>query len=118
MANWSDFEPYLRGDMLPLSKSITVTIERVQIEQTHPKANGPAVPTPVLYFKGKTKGMPLSTTNIRTLRALFGDNADNAIGKAIRIRAEKKQVAGRSTTPIYISAADEKAGDGEVEREP
>jgi len=114
MPNWSDFEPYLRGDMLPLERAITVTIDRVQIEQTHPKANGPAVPTPVMYFKGKTKGLPLSTINIRTLRALFGDNIDNAAGKPICIRAEKKQVAGRSTTPIYISAAEAKAGEGEV----
>lgn len=112
MPNWSDYEPYLRGDMLPLNKKIAVTIERVAIETTHPK--GLPVETPVLYFKGKKKGLPLSTTNARAMRLLFGDDMNKAVGQKIVIRREPKRVAGNERNPIYIYAADEKAGEGEV----
>ncbi len=105
MPNWSDYEPYLRGDMLPLDKSITVTIDRVTIEKTHPKAGGAAVDTPVVYFKGKKKGLPLSLINTRTLRNLFGDDMNDCVGQKIIIRAEQKKVAGQVRTPIYIYPA-------------
>lgn len=113
MPNWSDFEPYLRGDMLPLDKLIRVTIERAAIEKTHPKANGPAVDTPVLYFKGKKKGMPLSKINIRVLRMLFGDDFDKCVGQTIYIRAERRDVAQRTLTPIYIYPVPATAGSEE-----
>jgi hypothetical protein len=112
MPNWSDFEPYLRGDMLPPNKKITVTIERVAIEETHPKGGAP-VKTPVLYFKGKTKGLPLSTINTRTMRLLFGDDMNKAVGQKIIIRCEPKRIAGVERTPIYVYPAEGK-GEGEV----
>lgn len=114
MPNWSDFEPYLRGDMLPLDRDIAVTIERITIEKTHPKAGGQAVDTPVIYFKGKKKGLPLSLTNIRVLRSLFGDDQTACYGQKVIIRAEQKQVAGKIRTPVYIYPAKANAGEGEL----
>lgn len=118
MPNWSDFEKYLRGDMLPLNKSITVTIERVTIEKTHPQPNGPAVSTPILYFKGKRLGMPLKTKDTRALRTMFGDDTEACVGKQIVIRAEKKKVGGEERTPIYIYPASKHTAAGELTEEP
>lgn len=116
MTSWTDYEPYLRGDMLPLDKMISVTIERVTVEKCHPKAGGAAVDTPILYFKGKKRGLPLSTVNIRKLRTMFGDEMEACIGKKIFIRAEQKSVAGRTLTPIYLHPVptNTPTGDGEV----
>lgn len=116
MTSWTDYEPYLKGDMLPLDKMITVTIARVTIEKCHPKAGSAAVDTPVLYFVGKKKGLPLSKTNIRVLRGLFGDEMEACVGQKIAIRAEQRSVAGRTLTPIYLHPAPATAptGDGEV----
>ena len=116
MPSWSDFESYLRGDMLPLDKSIPVTIERVTIEKCHPKAGSPAVDTPILYFKGKKRGLPLSKINIHTLRTLFGDDMEACVGQKIIIRSERRTVAQRSLTPVYVYPVPATAptGDGEV----
>lgn len=115
MPNWSDFEPYLRGDMLPLNKLIRVTIERVAIEKTHPQPNGPAVDTPILYFKGKKKGLPLKLRDTRKLRELFGDDFQACVGQQILIRAEKKRVGAEDRTPVYIYPAPAKDAAGSEE---
>ena len=101
---WSDFEHYLKGEHLQGRKP-TVTIAEITIEETHAQA-GRAEEKPVAYFReGSRKGLILSPTNQRALRALFGDDVSAAIGKRVQLEAVPLRVAGRDTLPIRINPA-------------
>jgi len=109
---WSDFEKYLRGEHLS-GRRVTVTIERINVEETHP--GGKAQQVPVMYFVGKAKGLILTPTNQRILAQMFGDEAQACIGKQIALEAKPMRVAGNDRLPIRIVPAKNGAGDGEVE---
>jgi hypothetical protein len=99
---WSDFEKYLKGEHLK-GRKVTATIAELAIEETH--ANGRAEEKPVLYFKESKRGLILSPTNQRTLRALFGDDVAACIGKRVQLEAVPLRVAGRDTLPVRIGPA-------------
>lgn len=99
---WSDFERYLKGEHLQGKKPV-VTIVEVVIEPTH--ANAKPEDKPVLYFQGSKKGLILSPTNMRTLRALFGDEMSACVGKRVQLEAVPMRVAGRDTMPVRINPA-------------
>ena len=99
---WSDFERYLKGEHLK-GRKVTATIVELTIEETH--ANGRAEDKPVLYFKESKRGLILSPTNQRTLRAMFGDEVTACIGKRVQLEAVPVRVAGRDTLPVRINPA-------------
>lgn len=103
---WSDFEHYLKGEHLGGKKPI-VTIEEIVIETTH--AGGQEEEKPVAYFVGKSKGLILSPTNQRALRAMFGDDVAACQGKSVMLEVVPMRVAGRDTLPIRISPAPQPA---------
>jgi hypothetical protein len=98
--NWSQFEKYLKPAHLAGRRAV-VTIADVKVETLHPRP-GVKEPAPVLYFKGREKGLILSATNRRALAGLFGDDSNNAIGKQIELEATPVVVAGKERTPIRI----------------
>ena len=53
--------------------------------------------------------MILSPTNMRTLRAMFGDDVAAAIGKRVQLEAIPLRVAGRDTLPVRINPAPQPA---------
>lgn len=109
--NWSDFEHYLKAEHLRGRKP-TVTIREIVLEETH--ANGRAEEKPVAYFAEGKRGLILSPTNQRTLRALFGDDVAASIGKRVQLEAIPLRVAGRDTFPIRINAAPQPAPSAEA----
>lgn len=106
-ARWSDFDHYLRGEHLA-GKPFTLAIARLEMEETHPQP-GKTVMSPVLYFRGTSKGLILSPTNIRKLAALFGDGVEASVGQKIVLFALPLKVAGRQTLPIRIRGVNETA---------
>jgi hypothetical protein len=100
---WSDFERYLKSVHLQ-GKRATVKIERVAIEELHPRP-GKVERAPVVYFEGKSKGLILSATNQRTLARLFGDDMTACVGKTVTLEAVEVPVAGVKRHPIRINAA-------------
>lgn len=100
---WSDFEHYLKGEHLAGKRPI-VTIREIVIEETHAQA-GRAEDKPVCYFAGAKKGLILSPTNMRTLRALFGDDVAACQGQRVQLEAVPMRVAGRDTLPVRICPA-------------
>lgn len=106
MANWSDFEKYLKGEHLK-GRKVTATIAEITIEETH--AGGKMEEKPVAYFRESKKGLILSPTNQRTLRALFGDDVTACIGKKVQLEAIAMRVAGRDTLPVRIGPAPQNA---------
>ncbi len=103
---WSDFSKYLKAEHLA-GKRVTVTIDRVALEETHPRP-GQAVSVPVLYFAGKAKGLILTPTNQRALQALFGNDVTACAGKPIALEAVPVRVGGNDRTPIRIFPANGK----------
>ena len=63
----------------------------------------------MLYFVGKQKGLILSPTNQRALRALFGDDVAACKGKTVMLEVCPMRVAGRDTLPIRIMPAPQPA---------
>jgi hypothetical protein len=103
MTNWSDFEHFLKGEHLKGKKPI-VTIAEIAIEETHSQA-GRAEMKPVMYFRESKKGLIVSPTNQRTIRAMFGDDMAACIGKRVQLEAVPMRVAGRDTLPVRINPA-------------
>jgi hypothetical protein len=101
--NWSEFEKYLKPAHLA-GRRATVTIERVAIEELHPRP-GKVERTPVVYFEGKSKGLILSHTNQRTLAGLFGDDMTACVGKTVTLDTVEVKVGRETKTPIRIGAA-------------
>ena len=104
---WSDFEHYLKGEHLN-GRKVTATIAEIVIEETHAQA-GRTEEKPVCYFRESKKGLILSPTNMRTLRAMFGDDVAAAIGKRVQLEAIPLRVAGRDTLPVRINPAPQPA---------
>ena len=100
---WSDFEHYLKGEHLN-GRKVIATIAEITIEETHAQA-GRTEEKPVCYFKESKKGLILSPTNMRALRAMFGDDVAAAIGKRVQLEAIPLRVAGRDTLPVRINPA-------------
>ena len=103
---WSDFEHYLKGEHLN-GRKVIATIAEITIEETHAQA-GRTEEKPVCYFKESKKGLILSPTNMRALRAMFGDDVAAAVGKRVQLEAVPLRVAGRDTLPVRINPAPQK----------
>jgi hypothetical protein len=69
-----------------LPRDVTVTIAKVEgrkLRNGSSKANS----KPVLFFKGKEKGMACNKTNGKTIAAMYGTDVDKWIGKRITLYA-------------------------------
>ena len=100
---WSDFEHYLKGEHLN-GRKVIATIAEITIEETHAQA-GRTEEKPVCYFRESKKGLILSPTNMRALRAMFGDDVTACVGKRVQLEAIPLRVAGRDTLPVRINPA-------------
>ena len=66
-------------------QDVTVVIAKVT-QGTLVGTKGEKTKKPVLFFKGKTKGLALNITNVRTIGAIYGGfDVANWIGKAITL---------------------------------
>lgn len=88
---------YLRAQDLQ-GKSIAVTIERVAVEDC-----GEGEEKPVVYFKGKTKGLVLNKTNANRISAMLGDETDDWAGHEITLLSTEAEFRGRSVPAIRVS---------------
>jgi len=86
-------------------RDVTVVITRV----TQGKlvgTGGKSSKKPVLYFKGKEKGLGLCITNARTIAAIYGGfDAEKWIGKAITLFPTTTQFGGQTVDCIRIRPA-------------
>lgn len=98
---WSDLDPYLKAAHLPPGKAVPATVERIEFQTVHPRPGMEEI-KPVMYFAGKTKGLILTSTNQRYLRATYGDDITASYGKPVTLRAITKRVAGRDVDTILL----------------
>lgn len=84
------------GDHKPVVVISNIELENLGSEEAPDKK-------PVLYFKGKDKGLACNKTNWNTLISLYGQETDGWIGKAIKLQSMEVQFKGRMTMAIRIS---------------
>lgn len=91
---------YLKADDLG-DKSIVVVIDRVEMETL---GQGRDKETkPVVFFKGKEKGLVLNKTNANTISKLYGGETDEWEGKPITIMAREVEMQGDMVMAIRVS---------------
>lgn len=71
---------YLKAADLPAGRELTVTIDSMQLEQLDDNQE-----RPVCYFRGKTKGLVLNSTNANTISVVYGDETDAWTGRTLVI---------------------------------
>lgn len=98
---------YLKADDLQ-GRAITLTIDRVEMESVGQGRNKEE--KPVVYFKGKEKGLVLNKTNAKTIANLYGGETDEWEGKAITIRPAEVEYQGEMVLSIRVSLQKPAAG--------
>jgi hypothetical protein len=97
---FSDYEKFLRPIHLQ-GKRVTVTIERFEEIDTHPRP-GRKERALCVYFEAKRLPFILSTPNRRFLMDTFGDDVKASIGQAVALEARPVKVAGVDKTVIRM----------------
>lgn len=103
MANINDAFPsnYLKASDLQ-GQQPTVTIDRVEFEAVGREKEM----KPVLYFRGKEKGIVLNKTNAKTISNLTGSpDTDDWIGFSLKLYSTHVEFAGEQVEAIRIKAA-------------
>lgn len=91
---------YLKADDLQ-GKSVTVVIQKVEIEEIGQGRDKES--KPVLYFRGKDKGVVLNKTNANTITKLYGGETDDWVGKAITLVPREVEFQGEMVLSIRVS---------------
>lgn len=93
----STFSDYVKAADLQ-GRTATVTIASVSIEEIGKDRK------PVVYFRGKEKGMVLNKTNANTISALYGDETDNWVNQPVTLYVAWVDFQGKSVEAIRVRA--------------
>lgn len=105
---------YLKASDLGDNQPV-VTIDRVEVEAVGRDKEM----KPILYFRGKEKGLVLNKTNGRKIAELLGSkDTEDWIGGQIRIYATETEFGGETVECIRIKAAGTKVNKPEPRPEP
>jgi hypothetical protein len=93
---------FLRGADLG-GKSALVVIERVEMDSFYDSERRENVQKPVLFFKGKNKGVVLSKTLAYGIADIVGsEDTDTWVGKTIILYSEHKLVYGNQKDVLCV----------------
>lgn len=82
-------------------KDVIVQIERVEAAKVK-GATGEEKRAPIVYFRGKKKGLVLNVTNAKTVAKLYGKHVEKWAGKAIALYATRTLAFGEEVDCIRI----------------
>lgn len=88
---------YLRADDLQ-GHEPTVVIDRIVTEEI----GADEQQKPVIYFRGKERGLVLNKTNATNISLAFGDETDQWIGKSVVLFVAWVDYQGRSVQAIRV----------------
>lgn len=91
---------YLRASDL-MGREVNATIKNVVLEEVGREREE----RPVLYFRGKEKGLVLNKTNANTIAALFGDDTDDWVGGEVTLFEAQVEYQGKMTPSIRVKRA-------------
>lgn len=84
-----------------MGKEVTVTIKETDVGHKIETSRG-NVPKPVMYFRGKDKGLVLNKTKVEVIKKLYGTETDDWDGKKIIIKAGRTKYKGEMVDCINI----------------
>ena len=82
------------------NRRVTVEIDHVLLENME----GDGGSKPVLYFRGKQKGLVINKTNAAAIAMLYGDETDGWTGKTIELFSVMTQYNGQNMPGIWVGA--------------
>lgn len=77
---------YLDALDLPEEKLVPVVIESVAEPFSEKDSSGKPIKNAIISFKGKSKRLIINTTNFKNLKAMFGRNPNDWLGKTVSIQ--------------------------------
>lgn len=77
-------------------RTISVVIEIVSMEEVGDDEK------PIVYFRGKQKGLVLNKTNATTIALMHGEDTDNWTGKVIALWPTQTEFQGRAVPCIRV----------------
>lgn len=92
---------YLKASDLA-GRNVTVTMSHVDMKEIGGE------PKPILFFKGKDKGMVLNKTNANKIAEAFGDDTDDWEGGDIVLYEAMVDFQGKTTPAIRVRLAPRK----------
>lgn len=81
-------------------QDVPATIQSCVIEDVG--GPGESEDRPVLYFTGFTKGLVLNKTNATTIAAMYGDETDEWVGKAVVLFPTDTEFRGKMTPCVRV----------------
>jgi hypothetical protein len=95
-----DISKFVKADDLK-GRDVKVVIDRVEVEEIALPGKKPA-PTPVIYFRNAGKPLIPNTTNLRTIRAMYGKRVGDWSGREITLYPTKTKMRGNTVDCIRI----------------
>lgn len=92
---------YLRASDIPEGRQVQVVMDHVAIENVAGNSD-PDDEKPVLYFRGKSKGMVLNKTNSTTISQVYGDETDDWSGKPLMLYASETTFQGKTMPCLRV----------------
>jgi len=77
-------------------RSVKVTIDRIEVETLGENRK------PVIYFRGKEKGLVANRTNCNTIADMYGDDTNGWAGKEITIYPTRVDFKGERVDSIRV----------------
>ena len=91
---------FVKSSELPKTP-VRVTVERVVIEEVGQEEK------PVMYFKGREKGLVLNKTKANIMAAAFSPETDAWVGKHVEVYATKTMFKGEMVDAIALDICKE-----------
>jgi len=91
-------------------RAVTVTMSHVDMREIGGE------PKPILYFKGKEKGMVLNKTNAGKIAEMFGDDTDDWEGGEVILYEAMVDFQGKTVAAIRVRLAPRKVVSATAER--
>lgn len=97
---------FLRGSDVA-GKKVNLKIKAVKIEKVFKQKVQKEVPTPIIYFEGKEKGVVLGKERAMEVAALYGDDTDGWVGKPVTMYTERKDIFGKTVEVLHFKKCED-----------
>lgn len=94
---------YLKAQDIPAAQMIPVIIDRIEIDNVGTEEKPEH--KPVMFFKGKQKGLVLNKTNAEAISVVYGDETDSWIGRSISLFAATTSFQGKTMPCLRVAVA-------------
>ncbi len=92
---------FLKASDIPDGSFVNIVIDHVTIEDVG-GSNDPDDQKPVLYFRGKQKGMVLNKTNSTSISQAYGDETDDWGGKPLLLYSTETLFQGSNVPCLRV----------------